>query len=162
MMRIEKDRFMTQPIPPLQPNYYAPDPDYKDISHLKTLAICQYVYGGLVCAVSLIFIIHLVMGIMMLKGSLFGQPAPPNSRPMGWLFVGMGSGFVVLGETLGILNLVSARLLQKRRGRVFSLVVAGIDCINMPLGTTLGVFMFIVLLRPSVKWLYEQGKIARD
>ena len=36
----------------------------------------------------------------------------------------------------------------------FSLVIAALCCLNMPLGTVLGVFTFIVLTRDSVKAQY--------
>ena len=35
-------------------------------------------------------------------------------------------------------------------------MVAGLNCLHMPLGTLLGVFTFIVLARPSVQALFEQ------
>jgi len=38
---------------------------------------------------------------------------------------------------------------------MFCLIVAGIICIFMPLGTILGVFTIIVLVRPSVKAMFE-------
>ena len=37
----------------------------------------------------------------------------------------------------------------------FFLVVAAINCLHMPLGTVLGVFTIIVLIRQSVVELYE-------
>jgi hypothetical protein len=37
---------------------------------------------------------------------------------------------------------------------MFSLVIAGVNCASFPLGTLLGVFTFIVLLRASVRSLY--------
>jgi hypothetical protein len=55
---------------------------------------------------------------------------------------------------LGILTIVSGRLISLRRRRTFSLVVAGINCASFPFGTVLGVFTFIVLARPSVRALY--------
>ena len=50
---------------------------------------------------------------------------------------------------------LSARFLRGRRHRTFSLIVAGINCLGIPLGTILGVFTLIVLLRPSVRTLYR-------
>jgi hypothetical protein len=89
------------------------------------------------------------------------QPLPPPPPPfLGWMFIGMGSCAIVLGWTAGILTIVSGRCLQRRRARVFSLVMAGVNCLSVPIGTTLGVFTFIVLLRPSVQALYDQNKPA--
>ena len=35
------------------------------------------------------------------------------------------------------------------------MIIAGINCLGIPLGTTLGVFTFIVLLRPSVQHVFD-------
>jgi hypothetical protein len=54
-----------------------------------------------------------------------------------------------------ILNVASGFCLRARKGRMFSVVVAVINCLHIPLGTALGVFTIIVLLRASVRDLYE-------
>lgn len=50
---------------------------------------------------------------------------------------------------------MSGWLIRERRGRVFSLIVAGLDCMCLPFGAILGVFTFMVLLRASVAELYD-------
>ncbi len=55
----------------------------------------------------------------------------------------------------GILNLLSGLFLLARKHRMFSMVVAGMNCLHMPLGTVLGVFTLVVLLRDSVREAYE-------
>jgi hypothetical protein len=72
----------------------------------------------------------------------------------GYLFIGLGSCAVLLGWTVGALTIFAGRCIATHRRRVFSLVMAGINCASFPLGTLLGVFTFVVLLRPSVKELY--------
>jgi hypothetical protein len=148
-----------QPVP-----YQSLPPFDRDASHLKTLAICHYVYGGITMAFSCIFIVHIVLGIVMLNNPAMMNNASSASRPpppewFGWIFVGAGSCAIVLGWTLGILNIYSGRCIMARRSRTFTLVIAGIDCLSVPLGTTLGVFTFVVLLRDSVRWLYESAKV---
>lgn len=63
----------------------------------------------------------------------------------------MGVALVVVS----VLNLLSGLFLRQRKHRTFSLVVAGLDCIQIPLGTALGVFTLIVLLRDSVRDMYR-------
>jgi hypothetical protein len=127
-----------------------------DQSHLRTLSICHYVLGGIEIAFSSLAIIHVVMGILILTGNLT-FPAPPGSgtappsRLFGAFFVGMGGSVLLLGWTVGILTILSGRFIAQRRRRTFSLVVAGLNCLWVPFGTVLGVFAFIVLLRPSVR-----------
>jgi len=60
-----------------------------------------------------------------------------------------------LGWTLAVCMLIAGRNLAKRRHHTFCLVVAAISCIFMPFGTILGVLTIIVLMRPSVKGLFE-------
>ena len=55
---------------------------------------------------------------------------------------------------------MSGFFLRQRRRRTFSLVMAGINCMNMPLGTVLGVFTVIVLLRESVRQAYAAREHA--
>jgi len=63
--------------------------------------------------------------------------------------------FGILLVTAGIGNLLSSLFLRKKKNRTFSLIVAGINCVQFPFGTGLGVFTFVVLLRDSVRELYE-------
>ena len=53
------------------------------------------------------------------------------------------------------LNLLSGIFIRKRKHHVFSLIVAGFNCLHFPLGTALGVFTFVVLLRDSVQNMYR-------
>jgi hypothetical protein len=62
----------------------------------------------------------------------------------------MGFIFVVAA----VLNVVSGIFLRQRRHRIFSFVIAGLDCLQIPFGTALGVFAIIVLSRDSVRQLY--------
>jgi hypothetical protein len=62
---------------------------------------------------------------------------------------------MLLSLVIGIFTIISGRKLGKQTGRTFSLVVAGINCAVFPFGTVLGVFTIIVLMRDSVRKLYE-------
>ena len=147
-----------------------PGPWDADLSHLKTLAICHYVWGALTILFSSIFIIHIILGVAVLTNpGAFNPPAtttapvaqPPQMPPaFGWIFIGAGSCAILLGWTMGICTVVSGRCLARRRSRLFSLIMAGVNCLSMPIGTTLGIFTFVVLLRPSVRALYDQARPA--
>jgi hypothetical protein len=50
-----------------------------------------------------------------------------------------------------------ARRSCPRRGYMFCLVTAGLACLFQPVGMVLGVFTFLVHLRPSVKILFGRG-----
>jgi hypothetical protein len=161
-----------QPLSTAQPAIvaYAPIGPVRDAEHLKLLKVFHYVYGGLVLAGASLFIGYIVLGVVMLRNPKFMQfPAPsnpagttmPSVQPaatgFAWMMIAIGVTFVTAGWTIGILSILSGRAMAKRRRRTFSLVIAGINCLVMPLGTALGVFTFIVLLRESIAELYGEG-----
>jgi hypothetical protein len=75
---------------------------------------------------------------------------------IGWLFVIIGGFVALLSIAYGICLILAARSLTMRRNRTFCMVIAGINCLHFPLGTLLGVFTFIVLIRPSVVARFER------
>ena len=127
-----------------------------DEEHLRLLSVFHYVLGALGCFFACFPLIHMVLGLVIVfapekLGEHGGQPFPAFA---GWLFFGMGLAFFLIGECISICILVSGRCLTKRRGYTFSFVVGCIECMFVPLGTVLGVFMIIVMSRDSVKALY--------
>ena len=53
------------------------------------------------------------------------------------------------------LKLAAAFCIKKRKSRVFCMVVAAIECLEIPYGTLIGVCTFIVLDRDSVIRLFD-------
>ena len=84
-----------------------------------------------------------------------GEPPP---KFMGWIFVIVGSGVLLGGWMLAVLLIVAGRFLKRHKRRVFCMVVAGISCLFMPVGTVLGVFTIMLLSRPTVKAIFESTK----
>src|SRR5436190_1439763 len=125
-----------------------------DAEHLRLLSIFHYVLAGIAALVGTFPVIHLSIGILIIQGALDqpGQAAPPAA--FGWFFVVIGGVLILFGWTLAVLLAVAGRLLARRRSYTFCLVTAGVACIFVPLGTVLGVFTIIVLMRPSVKRLF--------
>jgi len=119
----------------------------EDISQLNGLSMAHLIIGWLGVLLSLFPLIHVAIGIGILSGAIEAE-APPF---LGWLFLGLGCAFVILGEAASICLILSGKHLKQRTGYTFSFVVACIACINVPIGTILGVFTLIVLARPAVK-----------
>ena len=148
--------------PPSYIPYAAPPPTSRDEEHLRLLALFHYIYGGLVALLSSVGLIHLIMGLMMLRNpGMFpltppGGGGPPFPFNPAYFFILFGGLVVGLGWTMGTLSVISGRCISFRRARTFSLVVAGINCIWVPFGTIMGVFTLIVLLRESVAAIYMQ------
>jgi len=87
----------------------------------------------------------------MWKHQKGGGPPPEFFAIFKWFYAIFG--FVLV--TAAVANLLSGLFIRKRKYWTFSLVVAGMDCLQIPFGTVLGVFTFIVLLRDSVRETYE-------
>ena len=136
----------------------------KDLEHLRLLSIFYYVVGGLLALVSCFPIIHLVIGIMMIVappgGAGSGGPPP---AAVGWVFVFVGGAIILVGWATAIGLAVAGWHLGRCRHYIFCMIMAGLACVFLqPFGTVLGVFTFIVLLRPSVKRLFETGGLPHD
>jgi len=129
----------------------------KGLEHLNLLGVFHYVLGGIVGFFACMPLIHVGVGVFLLS-----QPhgfGGPNDIPpfMGWMFVILGTTFVVLGWTLAGMLLAAGSRLRRRRKRIFCIVVAALSCAFTPLGTVLGVFTLIELFKPEVKTLFETG-----
>jgi hypothetical protein len=129
----------------------------QDDSQLRLLSVLHYVLAALSAFFSSFFLIHVAWGISIWRGvSLF--PSPPHGGPpvpFGIMMMFIGGAAVLAGWIFAACLVVAGRSLAARRRYIFCLVVAALACVLCnPLGIGLGVFTFIVLLRPSVKELF--------
>jgi hypothetical protein len=132
----------------------------QDLEHLRLLSIFHYVVAGLAALVFCFPMIHLAVGLMLLLAPPKMHPPQPDGaemmQVMGIFFVVFASAIILAGWTLATCIFVAGRNLARRRRYTFCLVMAAVTCIFMPFGTVLGVFTLIVLMRPSVKLIFEQ------
>ena len=124
----------------------------QDAQHLQLLSIFHYVVGGILGLVGCFPILHLALGIAIVTGAIEDSNGPPPE--VGWFFIGVAVFIILFSWTMAIAIVISGRKLVAGTGYTYCLVVAGIECLFMPLGTVLGVFTILVLLRPSVKALF--------
>ena len=125
-----------------------------DQSQLDLLSIFHYVVGGLTALFSCMFLMHIGMGVAMLSGAFDGKNPPPPF--FAWIFILIPGVMLVIGWALATAIILAGRRLKRRTGRLFCLVVAGLECFLMPFGTVLGVFTILVLMRDSVKRLFGE------
>jgi hypothetical protein len=150
MKELPPNRYWVQPPPP-------PTQGDIDEQHLNSLAVGYMITGILEIVFSSFFIGHVVIGILTLTHSISWGPASSGpTTPIGLMFLLMGSAVVLIGWTLGIFTLIARRYLIERTHYQFLLIQAGINCLFQPIGTILGVFTFILLMRPSVKALFQK------
>lgn len=130
-----------------------------DVQHIKILSIFHFVVGGLSAVFSSMFLIHLFMGLSLLispeSWSGGNSEAPPQF--FGYMLTFIGALFFLLGIAFSCCVVYSGLLLKRIKKRIFSLVMACVECIFIPFGTVLGVFTIIVLSKESVKQLYDDG-----
>lgn len=130
----------------------------EDTRQLELLAVFHYVFGGMLALFSCIPFLHVLMGLAIATGTFF-ECEDGSSEPdamFGWIFVIMGSFFIITGWIISICILIAGRKLQRRKNRIFCMAVAGIECMFMPFGTVLGVFTLVALNKDSVKELFAE------
>ena len=131
-----------------------------DADHLKLLAIFHFVLAGFsILGLCFLFLHWFMMHTFLfnpefLKNAKSGPPPAEFFLIFRWIYVFAGTCIA----SMGIGNLISGWCILKRRARIFSLVIAGIDSLCFPFGTTLGVFTFVVLLRESVAEVYTAAQ----
>ncbi len=128
-----------------------------DADHLNLLAIFHFVGAGF-AVVGLLFLCahYAFMHFFFANPKLWeGQKGGPPPVEIFAIFKWFYLVFALWLVVSLVLNLISGWSLRARRWRTFSLIVAAVNCLHLPVGTTLGVFTIIVLLRDSVRELYE-------
>ncbi len=127
----------------------------QDESHLRLLSIFHYVLAAPCALVASLFLMHFFFGAPIL-GGLFGPGAKDPPPPvLGAVLMAVGASLVTAGWVFAGCLVFAGRSLASRRRYTFCFVLAGLECVLCnPLGTVLGVFTIIVLLRPSVKALF--------
>ena len=127
------------------------DVNTQDSEQLRLLGIFHFVLAGITCLFAMFPIIHLLVGIAIVSGALGATGEDQAPELLGWIFVWFAGVWIVMGIAFAITVAVAGRFLLKRRHHTFCLVIAGLSCLFMPIGTVLGVFTIIVLMRDSVR-----------
>jgi uncharacterized membrane protein HdeD (DUF308 family) len=129
-----------------------------DADHLRLLAIFHFIAAAFaLLGVLFLWGHYTLMHLFMSNPKMWTSPTQQGPNPaeffamFRWFYAAMALWFVASG----VLNLISAFCLRARKGRVYSIVVACINCLYMPLGTILGVFTILVLARDTVRDVYE-------
>ncbi len=132
-----------------------------DEEHLKLLVLFHRIYGIIVIIFSLLgigyfFILELIFSYSKdYSGFTNSNNVQAPTAEIMNIFVIIIIAAILIGLTIGVVNLLSAQYIKRRKLRIFSIVVACIDCISFPLGTILGVLTLVVLLRNSIIEYYK-------
>jgi hypothetical protein len=130
-----------------------------DRGHLNLLSVFHFVGAGL-AALGIVFVLlhYTLMSAVMHSAAAWdkGRAAAPPTEffdAFKWVYLVLGGWY---GTSL-VLNLLAGVYLRAQKHRTFCLVVAGLNCLHMPLGTVLGIFTIVVLVRDSVGAAFEAG-----
>ncbi|MCO6482642.1 MAG: hypothetical protein J5I62_07600 [Flavobacteriales bacterium] len=122
--------------------------------HLSTLGVLHYVYGAFICLIGLGMLSLVILGGFLNNAWIQGGMGDVPPRMVGVFLGALGWILFAVVETQGILNLISGRMIDRRRNRTFTQVVAALNCLNIPFGIALGIFTFVVVADPEVRAEY--------
>lgn len=130
----------------------------RDEQHLRMLVVFYYILAGLSLLFGCLGLVYIGGGTVLAflpQDAFASDPdAPPVGviHAVGWVVVAIGALAAVIQLAGSLLMVLAGRFIAARRHRMFCLVVAGLTCLQVPLGTALGVCTFVVLTR---EWVIE-------
>src|SRR2546423_13218842 len=107
-----------------------------DADHLKLLSIFHFVGAGLALLGILFLLAHYAMFHAFFANPKMGENQKQSPPPAEFfaIFQWFYLVFAVWFVGSGILNVVSGLYIRARKHRTFSMIVAGINCLHIPLG----------------------------
>ena len=142
----------------LPPDVATQNQQRRDREHVKLLAIFHFVFAGLAfVGIAFLCVHYAIMHTVFANPEMWKQQPqamPPRAflDAFVWFYAFMG----ILLLTALVLNVLSGLFLLQKRNRLFSLIIGGLNCLQIPFGTALGVFTILVLSRDSVRQLYSR------
>jgi hypothetical protein len=134
----------------------------QDLQHLKLLSVFYYVVGGLIALFSCFALIYLLMGVAFVAAPPPAGGGPPPPAALGWFFIAFSAAAMLLGWAWAAALMLAGWFLGQCRHYVYCLVMGCSALLFQPFGTVLGVFTIILLIRPTVKRLFETGAYPDD
>ncbi len=133
----------------------------QDQQHLKLLSTFYYVLAGFQGFITLICILALlvILGIGLLGAAASGSKHGASGAAGVFAFISMFACFIVpaliFAAAITYVYYLAGKNFARQKSYVFCFIIACFTCMSFPLGTALGVFSLVVLLRPSVKAMFE-------
>ena len=128
----------------------------QDLEHLKILAICFYVKAGLTLLMGIFFAVYFMfVGGIFMSIDIKHKAGEPNPAMFGGFFIVIGIVVALVIAFFAFLEFYAGRSLSQHKNHTFCLVIAALSCLSVPLGTILGIFTIVVLVRDSVKAIFS-------
>jgi hypothetical protein len=131
--------------------------------HVRLLAIFHFVYAGIVVLGSLVPIFWLTVASVWWPELAAEARHDNDLRPAmasGALVAGLIGFGVVLSWLWAALVFFAGRSLIVYRRHTFCLVIAGLACLCIPLGTILGAVSLVILNREETRQLFQDPDTA--
>lgn len=142
----------------------------QDTDRLLLLSICHFILAGLsVLGLGFLVVHYMLMSTIFANPHIWDHMKDAQGNPVQmpfdptqffgifkWLYLLIGAW----GVASIILNLMAGMRLRQWRSRTFLIVVAAVNCINLPIGTVVGVFTLLALTRDSVRMRFAAEATA--
>jgi len=125
---------------------------------LKILSICYYIMAGITGGN-----VFLVGGYIVFFSAILANVPLRDASGKGLpgfiptLLAAIGAAMIGFGFLSAACMAFAAWSLPKRRNYVLIMAAAVLNCLQVPFGTVLGVFTFVVLNRPGVRESFRTG-----
>jgi hypothetical protein len=142
--------------PPYEP-YRTPGPRPADAhdSTLDMLGVLYYVYAAIVALTALTMGVFALLPALLMASALPSGPGGPPPWLIGGVFAVAFGAVAVILVGKAVVMVFAGRALRARRHHVLCVVGACTSLMNMPIGTALGVYALITLMKPEVKARFE-------
>jgi len=124
---------------------------------LTVLSVLHYVFALQLIATCLFMTPFILVGISNfihhLHEPVLYKHGPYSFKSWGEVIFILAIYFIIWIITISVL--VAAGKLRKHKARRFCLAVAIVECINFPLGTSLGIATLVVLTKTSIKRIFD-------
>jgi hypothetical protein len=128
----------------------------RDQEHLLLLKWGFYVLTGIAGVSALFSLLGASIIVIMGLGEPFGGRGllgPPEGMLL--IMAGLVCLVVLVSLAMAALSFYAGRSVAARRRRIFCMVIAGLWCLQLSFGAVIGVCAIVVLMRPSVRALFE-------
>jgi hypothetical protein len=133
----------------------------RDEEHLQLLGLFYYISGGLSALFGLFPLMYVAFGVMI---ALMPEAQDPEAEAVagvvGIVFAAIGMIAFLFAQAFAAIKFFAGYSIRHRKRRIACLAVAAVCCLGLPYSTILGVFTFVVLLRDSVRDLFEKPSIS--
>ena len=126
---------------------------YKDLKHLRLLRAGFLFNGLLLLLAGILPLADIILTVARNKEPYDGMTDPDLGIPVVFLSL----FFIAILVILGIVNLLTSRFIKLHRNWRFCIVITALNTVFSPCGIVLAIFAFMVLLRDSVKQLFDAG-----